>query len=194
MSYPVAPTLEVHNNSYVTLEEADALINEMFISTQAEFQAWFNPDLPEGDKVRALTSSCIALNNLKYHGSKLRRFQKLAFPRKIVNVAGFAPILFVSQSYDNTLIDGLSGGGNGFELAKRAQVANAVAMLSLDNNIVRDVTERLATGIKARKLQSVSEEYSDTEKRTTALMKGIYARDKVQFYLNSWLGESVRSL
>ena len=188
-----APVLEVHNNTYVTREEADELVNSLYLSNSPEFEVWFGDTTPDGDKIRALISSATALNNLKYKGGKARKGQKLAFPRKDTTGYGQFPILFRSQLYDNTLIDSF-GDSNGLESAKKAQVANAIAMLTLDPNIKRDVTERLVTGIKARKMQSVSEDYGGSEKRTSALMQGLYAKDLVEYHLNSWLVKGVISL
>lgn len=185
--------LLIHTNSYVTLEEADEYVNTHYLSNSPERVAWSNPNLPESDKVVALISSATALNNLKYKGRKARAGQLLAFPRRHVSFPGSMMLPYVPQLYDGSLIEGVSG-GNGLYAAKSAQIVNAIAHLTLDPKIYNEVVGRTATGIRSRKLGSIAEDYTGAEKRTKSLLKGLYAKDKIDHILVDWLSQSIHSL
>lgn len=185
--------LEVNQNSYVDMQEADAFVETYFMSTSEEYKNWFDPDLSENDKKVALIASARALNNLRYKGRKAVSGQRLAFPRRYGGFPGVMQIPFVSQFVDSSLIEGV-GGDDGLESAKEAQVVNALDGLTLDPSIQKEVTDRSIRGIKAMKSGTVSETYDDHNSRSEYVMRGIYNKDKITYILNAWITDSVFSL
>lgn len=82
--------LIVNENSYMTLEEANSIVENSFISSSKEWQFWNN--LSDNDK-RILIINCTELVDRScflYKGIKQSNFQNMQWPRiinnKIVNV------------------------------------------------------------------------------------------------------------
>ena len=76
--------------SYVTVDEANALIKELFISSDTEYKVW--NALDENDKqvlLNRASSKLIGENHFLWHGKKVDSTQELDFPRlykgKIIN-------------------------------------------------------------------------------------------------------------
>jgi hypothetical protein len=186
--------LVVNTNTYVTLAQADEYVENHFLSDSTEYLQWFSDTRPERDKIVALVDSAESLNFLLYKGRKAVAGQKLAFPRRSNSMPGMVMLPWAPQAFDGTLLSGSNGSNNGLESAKSAQIVNAVARLALNPRVYAEVQERTAAGIKSRKMSAIAEDYTGTEKRTKALLQGLYAKDKVESILISWIVDSVYSL
>ena len=101
--------------------------------------------------------------------------------------------MFRSQTYDNTLIDSTYG-SDGLELAKEAQIVNAVAMLSVNQSLVTEVRERRFSGIVSEKVGSVSRAYDSDNDSSSKLISGVYAKERIEDILMPWLRGSVCTL
>ena len=95
--------LIVNKNSYVTLAEAESIITNTYTSDSPELKKWNL--LSRDDKIIVLRNSALALNNLRYKGRKMQRRQPLAFPRQYAVIPGIMWTPYISQYYDNSLID-----------------------------------------------------------------------------------------
>ena len=184
----------VNKNSYVTLEEAENIIADTYLSTSQEIQRW--SALSDSDKCVALINSALALNNLRYKGRKMVRNQPLAFPRVYSVFPGITWVPFISQFYDNSLIDHFDvEGTNGLPQAKLAQVKNAVAGVALDSGIITDTVERTVQGILSRRRNSISETYDGNPRSSSnKLLSGIYNYEEVKAILIDWFSDSVYTL
>ncbi len=185
--------IKVNINSYVSLEEADNYIETYYTSTSAERLKW--QELSEEDKKIKLISSARALNNLRYKGQKEINGQPLAFPRKYA-VYGFcfAYAPYVSQYKDNSLLEGISGSGNGLDAAKEAQIVNAITGITMDEGIITDVLERSVAGVKSKSAGRMSESYDNDTNRAKYLSIGIFNIDKIKNILSAWISDSVFSI
>lgn len=185
--------LRVNFNSYVTIEEVDAYVDEHYLSTSAEAITWGKTS--EEDKVRALIASAKALNNLRYKGQKRVKGQKLAFPRKYSTFPGITYVPYVSQYSDSSLFEGVGGKGDGgLASAKEAQIVNALAMLAVDADLVADIRERTVAAVRSESIGKASTSYDIDSPRTKNIMRGIYDYDRVTYILSAWLTDSVFSL
>lgn len=185
--------IKVNINSYVTLDEADTYVRENYLSSSPEYVNWLGDNVKNTDKMAALISSAKVLNRYKYKGAKVIYGQPLAFPRRDIAYPGLVPLLFRSQTYDNTLIDSTYG-SDGLELAKEAQIVNAVAMLSVNQSLVTEVRERRFSGIVSEKVGSVSRAYDSDNDSSSKLISGVYAKERIEDILMPWLRGSVCTL
>lgn len=185
--------LVINKNSYVTLDEANQIVADSYLSTSAEVARWGS--LSDADKIVALTSSAKALNNLRYKGRKMIRNQPLAFPRVYSVFPGITWMPFISQYYDSSLIDTGFASSNGLEEAKLAQVKNAVAGITLDSSIITDTVERSVQGILSRRRNSISETYdSNAKSSANKMLTGIYNYEEIKAILIDWFSDSVYTL
>lgn len=181
----------VGTNSYVTLDEADSYISDTYMSFTQEYKRWFNSEITDSDKETALISSALALNTLKYQGSKqVYAKQALAFPRRYLVGPGVYYTPFVVQCADTSLNTGCAGGSNGIELAKRAQIENAVAYIVYGCTFT-NTKQRSLSGLKSKAVADVRETYDNSGYLMTEAEKGIYAPEKVRHILAPWLSESI---
>jgi len=189
----MAAELTVHINTYVTLAEANTYVEEQYLDSSTEAQAWVNAS--DTDKTKALIASATSLQNLSYKGRKKGTGQKLAFPRKYsVAMPGIVWLPYTPQSYDGSLIEGVGGTGDGWKAAQEAQILNAVAHLSIDGDLVADIRERTVSAVRSEGIGKASRSYDITSPRTKAVMTGIYDYDRVRYHLGYWLTDSVTSL
>lgn len=183
-------SLEVGINSYVTLEEAEDYVISHYMSNSPEFTAW--NALSDNDKAVALVTSATALNNaFTYVGKKVIAGQKLAFPRSYTLLPGIVNLPFRSQYFDSTLISSNDTSDGGLDLAKEAQLVNAVSMVTSGAELQSSISKRRFSGIKSESIGSASMSYDDSE--TSALLKGIYAKDRVEMILRPWISSRVMS-
>lgn len=186
-------------NSYVTLEEADNYIESHFLDNSPEYKAWFSNDFTEENKKRSLISSTSSIDNLfKFRGRKLSDAQILQFPR-IFTISPFPatfPLLFISQTYDNTLIKGVntSDTSNGLKSAKEATIVNAVAGLVINPNLKQETNKRVLSGITSKREGNVSASFDTSDIHTMYLMQGIYNIEAIRSIFKSWLADSIASL
>ena len=187
--------LRVGTDSYVTLEEANDYVKSYYLSNSAEYISWFNSEVSDDDRRAALRQSALSLNNLKYTGRKKLRGQSLAFPRVKPNYGGCGVIntLFISQTHDNSLVDSGSGGDTGLEVARYAQIENAIAYISMNKSLVVKTRERRISGLSSKKAGSVSETYNTATRNIEDIESGIYTK-KVEMILRAWITESVYAI
>lgn len=191
MSMPTL-TLTVNTNSYVTLEQASTLVASYFSPNSPEYTSWASATA--ATQTAVLINACLSLNNLRYKGAKQVPGQLLAFPRIGAMFPGVIYIPFISPVYDNTLYSGNSD-DTGINAASAAQCVSAATMLSQDTNMRADIIDRTSRGLRSRRMPGgISEDYSGTTDRVTAVVKGIYGWDQVQYILNGWLTESLFAL
>lgn len=187
-------TITVGIDTYVTIEEANEYINRNFSEESTEYKKWFNEDLSDNERARVLIRSAKALSTLKYTGAKLKRGQALDFPRKKMMMPGYYHLPFIPQNYDSSLIDGLTGGDNGLAGAKEAQIENAVVMMAMRKHSIVDTKTRQLSGMTSRKIDDISESYTNDSAVMYDVQTGLYAREIVESKLKSWLTSSVYTL
>lgn len=186
--------IEVGVNSYCTLKQANEYIENHFVSTSEEVEAWNK--LSDKDKEVYLVDSAESLNGLNYKGRKKTSGQPLAFPRVNYLMPGFIVLpIVLNQSADMTLISN-GYGGDGSRMALEAQIENAVAHALVSPNTVSQVRTRVLSGIASERAGSVSRSYTDSTKseKGTMMLKGIYNPDKVEAKLKAWLSRSIFSI
>lgn len=178
--------LEVGVDSYITLEEADNLINNYFMSSDTAYQAW--ETLEDKDKEALLRNSCRDIDSLKFDGRRKVPGQILEFPRVNATIAGIGYRLFIGQFQDNGLYSqGIADGG--LSAVKQAQVINAV-YAGLYNNLVTEQIGLNIQGLTSKKAGPIQETYnrSNNSDNSDALM-GIYTK-KVYSILRPWLNDA----
>lgn len=181
----------IGTNSYVTLEEANSYISNVYMSFTEQYKQWFSSELSDSDKESALISSALALNNLKYQGSKqVYVKQPLAFPRRYIVGPGVYYTPFVTQCADTSLVTGCAGGSNGLELAKQAQIENALAYVIYGCTFT-NARKRSLSGLRSKSVADVKETYDNNGYLIDEAEKGIYAPAKVKHILAPWLSESI---
>lgn len=185
--------LIVDKDSYVTLEEANDMVANTYLSGSSELSKW--NALSDDDKTIVLRNSALALNNLRYKGRKRSSSQVLAFPRVHSVLPGIMWQPFVSQNYDNSLLDISSPTEGGLGAAKLAQVKNAVAFAMIGDSVVAEVNERKALGILSKNRGSISESYdSSSTSASVQAQKGIYNWEETKHILINWISDSVYTI
>lgn len=71
--------LTIGTDSYITITEADEYISSRYRSNNKDRKRW--QELTEEDKEVLLRNACAEMELLPFHGRKITREQKLAFPR-----------------------------------------------------------------------------------------------------------------
>lgn len=188
----MASKIQVGINSYVDLNDANEYVSLYYMSTSPEYQAWFSDSMTDSDKETALVASAQALNGFKYSGRKAVAGQKLAFPRVNMLLPGIYYTPFVVQSKDASLTS-FGGGDNGLEAAKSAQIENAVAQVMF-GCLTTKTRARALSGITSKRVDDVSESYSNNSTLIKSAETGIYNPAKIKTLLKSWLDESVFTL
>lgn len=122
--------LVVGTNSYVTVSEADKLIENYLTSNDPLLTKYNNLD--DEDKSIILYKSCVDMQKLKYRGLKSDKSQKLAFPR--VNRLGYA-------SDD--------------DMVKLAQVVNSLSFID-STSTTSQINEMALNGVSNFRLGSFS--------------------------------------
>lgn len=181
-------SLEVGVDSYVTVSEADNIIDNYFVSGNDVRIKWNT--LSDSDKEALLRHSCRSINNLKFNGRRAKTGQRLEFPRiREAGLSGVGYRLFVSQFYDNSLEDG-AGWGNGLEQAKQAQVVNA-AWHGFMDKMNSDQAIMNVRGLISKKAGPIEEKYSNRQTNTynRDMAVGIYSKE-VYSILTPWYSES----
>lgn len=177
--------LIVGEDSYVTLEEAEQIIQGSSLSTDAAYQKW--QSLEDSDKEVLLRNSCRDINALKFDGRRKCFGQKLEFPRVNSVPSGIGYRLFVGQFYDN----GLYGSGSvdgGLSLVRQAQVVNAL-YAGLYNDEVNDLIGYNIQGLTSKKAGPIAETYNRNNQDSNDALIGIYTR-KVYSLLTPWLSSA----
>lgn len=176
--------LEVGVNSYVTLEEADAIVADSFMSSNELAVNWST--LSDNDKSAVLNKSRQSIDNLKLDGRRKTTSQRLEFPRVKSSLVGVGYRLFVSQYEDNSLVSGGSADG-GLEQAKRAQVINAVYAAFLDKDSVAQLKRNVA-GLTSKKAGPIAETYGSSQYNSYSkdMMVGIFTKE-VYAILTPWV-------
>lgn len=177
-------SLKVGVDSYVTLEEAENIIDFSSVSSDEAYIKW--SELSDRDKEVLLRNSCRDLNNLKYSGRKARASQNLAFPRVDSYTCGIGYRLFIGQLYDNGLVSGNSTDG-GLSLAKQAQVVNALYGCIYSDLATNQIAVSIQ-GLTSKKAGPIAETYKRDRTSEDALM-GIYTK-KVYSLLRPWINDS----
>ena len=174
-------------NSYVSLEEANLIVNEYFTSTDDARVAWQTKS--DSDKEALLIASCASINNLKLAGRRAKAGQKLEFPRVRSFICGVAFRPFISQYEDNSLVDGGSGDG-GMEQVRIAQVKNAAYGALLGGERSAQM-KRNIMGLTSKKAGPIAESYGNAQYNAynKDLMVGIYTQE-VYTILTPWVNTS----
>lgn len=179
-------SLTVGVDSYVSLEEAENLITNNYSSENEVFLKWSS--MSDSDKDVMLRTSCRDINNLKFDGRRKDIGQKLEFPRVNVYTPGIAYSIYVSQFVDNGLLDGSTTGDGGINLAKEAQVENAIWHAFLEDTVNKQVGVNIK-GIVSKKAGPIAEVYNTNNKYNRDALRGIYT-DKIYSLLTPWLNDS----
>lgn len=176
--------LEVGVNSYVTLQEANAIVADKFMSTNEMAINWGK--LSDSDKSAVLSKSRSSIDNLKLDGRRASTSQRLEFPRIRNSIIGVGYRLFVSQYYDNSL-EGTAAGDGGLAQAKEAQVINAVYAAFLDKDSVAQVKRNVA-GLTSKKAGPIAESYGSGQYNSYSkdMMVGIFTKE-VYAILTPWV-------
>lgn len=182
--------LQIGLDSYVTLEEANRIIEENNLSTSELVVKWNS--LLESDKEVMLRTSCRDINNLKFAGRRKGTGQLLEFPRVMSYPTGYGTRLFIGQFTDNGLIDGEFSEDGGLREAKAAQVENALYHAYLDTTVNTQVGINIR-GLSSKKAGPISESYNTNNKYNADAQRGIYTT-KVYSILTPWLNEARMSL
>lgn len=186
--------LVVGTNSYCTLEEANEYIDTHFVSDSIESEIWGR--LSDKDKEVYLIDSADSLNGLNYKGRKRVSGQALVFPRMNYMMPGIIQLPIVCNQFaDMTLISGL-GRDDGLEMAKEAQIENAVAHSLIGSRVINDTRTRVLSGLSSESAGSVSKSYNNNigNVKSSMMLKGIYNPDKVEAKLKAWLTSSIFSI
>lgn len=178
--------LTVGEDSYVTLEEADSLINKNYTSTSRLMVKWNS--LSVNDKECMLRTSCRDINNLKLRGKRARTNQTLEFPRSVQTMSGYGYTLYVSQFTDNQFVSADTYSGGGLKEVKEAQVENALYHADLDDLVSEQVGVNIQ-GITSKKAGPIAETYNTDNRYNRNAAVGIYT-DKVYSLLVCWLNDS----
>ena len=174
--------LVVGENSYVTLEEAEAIVKANTLSSDATAQKW--ESLSDNDKEVLLATSCRDINALKFDGRRKNYGQVLEFPRVSSTVSGIGYRLFLSQFHDNGLYEGSSADG-GLSAAKLAQVINAL-YAAVYRDDVESVIPANIQGLTSKKAGPIAETYNRNNRDTNDALIGIFTR-KVYAILTPWV-------
>lgn len=177
-------SLRVGIDTYVSLEDAEKLIDEYSVSSDETYLKW--KELSDRDKEVLLRNSCRDLNNLKYTGRKARASQVLAFPRVDSYPCGVGYALYTSQLFDNGLVSN-GGTDGGLSLARQAQVINAL-YASVYSELANSQLGVSIQGLVSKKAGPIAETYQRGKESSDALM-GIYTK-KVYSLLRPWLNDS----
>lgn len=175
------------NESWVSLEEAEVIISNNFLSDDELLTKW--QSLSNNDKEVLLRNSARAITDAyKFVGRKAKAGQYLAFPRVLdVLPVGLAYTIYTSQYYDN----GISGSydiGEGLEEAALAQVINAVYGATLAPYALT-TQSNFMSGLKSKAVGPINESYGNLNTLTEAGLQGIYTK-RVESILSKWLTAS----
>lgn len=179
-------SLNVGVDSYVTLEEAEKIINDNYLSSSDILIKWNTLD--DSDKEVMLRTSCRDINNLKFDGRRLKTGQILEFPRIMNYPVGIGYRLFIGQFTDNGLVDGDYSSDGGLSQAKEAQVENAIYHGYLDDSVTKQVGINIK-GITSKKAGPIAETYDYNNRYNRDALRGIYT-DKVYSLLTPWMCEA----
>lgn len=181
--------LTVGKDSYVTLEEAEKLISENFISTDDVYVFW--RELSDQDKEALLRQSTRNIDRLKFTGRRRTPGQILEFPRVNMMPSGYGYRLFIGQLWDNGLYSPYGTVDGGLIAVSIAEVLNA-AYAGYYNKAMNTSTEQGILGLTSKKAGPIAETYG---KNTTSgldtadAQMGIYTK-QVYSLLNSWLSSA----
>lgn len=182
--------LKVGVDSYVTLEEAEVIIANNYLSTSEILAKWNS--LSNSDKEVMLRTSCRDINNLKFEGRRQRVGQLLEFPRVLTYPVGYSYRLFIGQFTDNGLVDGDYSDDGGLSKAKEAQVENAIYHSYLDDTVNKQAGVNIK-GLTSKKAGPIAESYDINNRYNKNALRGIYT-DKVYSLLTPWLSDSRASV
>lgn len=155
--------LIVNTNSYVTISEADKIVENYFLEDDVERLKYEN--LSDDDKSAILYRSCLDMQVIPYRGYKKDPQQTLAFPR--INRAGY-------ESDEYTV--------------KLAQVLNAFGYINTTNDeLTNNVAELKRNGVTQFSLGSFSISINKDINGQPTSKSGIIER-----YLYAWLMGGVK--
>lgn len=179
-------SLIVGRNTYITLEEAETIIKESFLSSDKTYQQW--KDLDDNDKAVLLSNSCRDIDALKFDGRRKNLGQALEFPRVLDNVSGIGYSLYTSQFIDNGLYSRNTSADGGISAVKIAQALNAVYACYY-TDLANEQIGLGIQGLTSKRAGPISETYSKNKKDTEDALMGIYTK-KVYSILRPWLNDS----
>lgn len=177
--------LEVGIDSYVTLQEAENIIEKICTSSDKAYSKW--QEISDSDKEVLLRNSCRDINALKFDGRRANMGQTLEFPRVNQMPCGIGFRLYIGQFSDNGLGDGSNAGG-GLPEARQAQCINAV-YASLYSDMADDVIGLNIQGLTSKKAGPIAETYNRNNSSSNDALYGIYTK-KVYSILRCWLNDS----
>lgn len=183
--------LNVGVDSYVTLEEAEQIVADRFMSDDVIMLSWQGKS--DNDKEVLLRNSCQSIDNLKLNGRKARISQALQFPRTQDSIVGVGYRLFIGQFYDNGLVgvSGPAGAYGGIDKVKIAQVINAAYASKYQADYYVHQGNAIQ-GLTSKKAGPIAESYGSSLLSAQALENakvGIYT-DLVFSILNPWVAYS----
>jgi hypothetical protein len=186
--------LTVGVDSYVTIEEADAIIAQTYVHDDAYRVKWAS--LTAEDKEALLRASTAAIDALKFVGTKRDWGQKLQFPR--IAMTSFIGVRYGSdglrptnQYYDTGIWDSDAWTDGGMAAVKKATADNALVAASIGQEVRSSVVNAIK-GLKSKSVGPISESYDNNGQETRAAKRGIYSQ-QVYAYLNCWLSDSYLS-
>lgn len=179
-------SLTVGVDSYVSVEEANRIAAETYLSNNEILVKW--KALSDSDKEVLLRTSCRDINNLKFDGVKQSVGQILAFPRRYTHPVGIGYALYISQYRDNSLFGSGDINDGGLNVAKLAQVENALYHNLLDGAVTKQAGINIQ-GLTSKHAGPISESYDLNNRYNRNALRGIYT-DKVYSILVDWLCDS----
>lgn len=181
--------LTVGVDSYVTLDEANNIAKNNFMSSDPAFSKW--SELSDNDKEVLLRTSCRDIDTLKFDGRRANIGQKLEFPRVDSAYVGYGTILYIGQYFDNGLYSPHSVDG-GLSDVKLAQVINSVYGSLYSDMLTEQIGVKIQ-GLTSKKAGPIAESYNTNNSTNSEAMKGIYTK-KVYSILNMWLSSTYLAL
>lgn len=149
-------------NSYITIEEADKIINDNYLDTDDEFITWNN--LSENNKAVLIlrATKLIDIESLKYRGKKVDIAQPMEFPRDVSNDDTLSGI------YTNDIL-------NCPDEIKTAIVESAI------NNYMKNKTEEaslIKKGIQSYKIKDASVSFFNNANSENVTVAGMLSMPK----------------
>lgn len=177
--------LEVGLDSYVTLQEAENILESVCTSNDSAYIKW--NELSDSDKEVLLRNSCRDINSLKFTGKRQNLGQKLEFPRVNQLPCGIGYSLYISQFTDNVLA-GAGSSNNGLAEVRQAQCINAV-YAAMYSDLTDQTIGMNIQGLTSKKAGPIAETYNRNNRSSEDALMGIYTK-KVYSILRCWINDS----
>lgn len=171
--------LVVGDNSYITVAEADAYVQENYLSSSTEYQQW--QALSEEDKEVLLRRGASLIDGLPLRGIKASKDQKMAFPRILPPHLDRFDGCFALHPTEKDLVVP--------QEVKDSQALQAMDFLSSAETLDVATRARLARqGVKSFKIGDLSETLDGGSSAATYLYTTQEVALGVSQKLNAWLG------